>query len=40
MKGENSQRAAEWLNSRAAAADMAPNQEEEKMNEILCVTMQ
>ena len=28
------------MNSKAAAEDMAPKQEEEKMNEIFCVTMQ
>ena len=28
------------MNSKATAADMAPKQEEEKMNEIFCVTIQ
>ena len=28
------------MNSKAAAADMAPKQEEEKMNETFCVAMQ
>ena len=40
QKKENSQRAEEWLNSKAAAGGMAPKQEEEKMNKIFCVTMQ
>ena len=39
-KDKNSQRAAEWLNSKAAAEDMAPKQEENKMDEIFCYIMQ
>ena len=39
-KDKNSQRAAEWLNSKTAAEDMTPKQEEEKMSEIFCYTMQ
>ena len=39
-KDKNSQRAAKWLNSKAAAEDMAPKQEENKMDEIFCYTMQ
>ena len=39
-KNKNSQRVAEWLNSKAAAEDMTPKQEENKMDEILCCTMQ
>ena len=39
-KDKNSLRAVEWLNSKAAAEDMTPKQEEEKMNKKFCYTMQ
>ena len=36
---ESSEEAAAWLNSEEAAEDMAPKQEESKMNELFCATM-
>ena len=39
-KKKSSQRAAERLNPKAAAENITPKQEEEKMNEIFCVKMQ
>ena len=38
-RAPNSKAAAEWLNSKEAAEDMAPEQEESKLNEIFCATM-
>ena len=36
---ESSEEAAAWLNSEEAAEDMAPRQEESKMNELFCATL-
>ena len=36
---ESSEEAAAWLNSEEAAEDMAPKQEESKMNELFCATL-
>ena len=36
---ESSKEAAAWLNSEEAAEDMAPKQEESKMNELFCATV-